>query len=74
MDNSIMQGIVRIGFVTDTDSTNKSARVKYDGVDMTSGWLRVVRQTEDWMPSVNDKVVCIYLPVFNGDGFILGVV
>lgn len=25
-----------------------------------------------WMPRVNDAVVCLYLPVFNGDGFILG--
>jgi phage baseplate assembly protein gpV len=25
-----------------------------------------------WMPTVGSKVVCLYLPVFNGDGFILG--
>lgn len=25
-----------------------------------------------WVPSVNDAVVCLYLPTFNGDGFILG--
>jgi phage baseplate assembly protein gpV len=25
-----------------------------------------------WVPRVNDKVLCLYLPVFNGDGFILG--
>ena len=25
-----------------------------------------------WMPKINDTVVCLYLPVFNGDGFILG--
>lgn len=25
-----------------------------------------------WMPRVNDTVVVLYLPVFNGDGFILG--
>lgn len=25
-----------------------------------------------WMPKVNDMVVVLYLPVFNGDGFILG--
>lgn len=27
-----------------------------------------------WTPKVNDRVVCLYLPVFNGDGFILGTV
>lgn len=25
-----------------------------------------------WAPSVNDTVLCVYLPVFGGDGFILG--
>lgn len=25
-----------------------------------------------WMPRINDSVVCLYLPVFNGDGFVLG--
>lgn len=25
-----------------------------------------------WMPKVGDTVVCLYLPVFNGDGFVLG--
>jgi len=27
-----------------------------------------------WMPKVNDTVVVLYLPVFNGDGFILGAI
>lgn len=25
-----------------------------------------------WMPKVNDNVLCLYLPAFNADGFILG--
>lgn len=25
-----------------------------------------------WMPLVNDTVLVLYLPVFNGDGFVLG--
>lgn len=25
-----------------------------------------------WMPKVNDTVVALYLPVFNGDGFVIG--
>lgn len=25
-----------------------------------------------WMPKVNDQVLVFYLPVFNGDGFIIG--
>lgn len=27
-----------------------------------------------WMPAINDSVVVCYLPIFNSDGFILGVV
>ncbi len=27
-----------------------------------------------WMPAVNDTVLALYLPVFNGDGYVLGVV
>lgn len=27
-----------------------------------------------WMPKVNDNVVVIYIPVFNSDGFVIGVV
>lgn len=29
--------------------------------------------TTYWMPKVGDDVLCLYLPVFNGDGVILGV-
>ena len=29
--------------------------------------------TTYWMPKVGDTVVCLYLPVFNGDGVVLGV-
>lgn len=25
-----------------------------------------------WVPAVNDTVVCLYLPIANSDGFILG--
>ena len=27
-----------------------------------------------WMPKINDTVVCLYLPTFNGDGVILGAI
>ena len=27
-----------------------------------------------WMPKVNDTVVCLYLPTFNGDGVVLGAI
>ncbi len=31
-------------------------------------------QTTAWMPQINDKVLVLYLPTFNADGFILGVI
>ncbi|MCF8017845.1 MAG: hypothetical protein K9L62_00470 [Vallitaleaceae bacterium] len=27
-----------------------------------------------WMPRINDTVVVLYIPVFNGDGFVLGAI
>lgn len=29
---------------------------------------------EAWMPKINQSVLVLYLPVFNSDGFILGVI
>lgn len=105
MDEGILQNLVRIGTVTDTDNAKRLARVKFQDTGITSDWLFVLasrpyipdydgpQQTENraggagyalfedhnhplkikpWMPKVNATVLCIYLPVFNADGFILG--
>jgi phage baseplate assembly protein gpV len=92
MNESVFNGLVRIGFVTDKDSSARKVRVKFRDVDMTSGWLPVlqhfgasisVSSAGDpahkhtatlgyWMPGVNDTVAVLYLPVFNGDGYVLG--
>lgn len=69
-----MNGIVRIGIVTDVDAASKKARVLYPDSGLTSAWLCVLRHGEAWIPSVNSVVLCLYLPVFNGDGFIVGVI
>jgi hypothetical protein len=102
----ILSGLVRIGTVTDIDTSQCKARVKFRDTNMTSGWLTVLDNhphipdydpatqrtgytsggsgdaafashchsltIKQWMPRVNDAVLCLYLPVFNGDGFILG--
>lgn len=108
----ILAGLVRVGTVTAIDAAKRLARVKFQGENMTSGWLFVVQHhganmyiepdakhnhpvhdtytgggtSENypahdhlpgsfltyWMPKVNDTVLCVYLPVFNADGFILG--
>ncbi|MBQ7566276.1 MAG: hypothetical protein IJT18_04075 [Oscillospiraceae bacterium] len=39
----IVQRLVQIGFVTDTDDAKKMARVKFPNADETSGWLPVLQ-------------------------------
>lgn len=69
-----MNGIVRIGIVTDVDAAAHKVRVLYPEFGMTSGWLSVLKHAEAWLPSVNAVVLCLYLPVFNADGFVAGVI
>ena len=65
---------VRIGFVTDTDATNRNVRVFFPDAEIASGWLRVLNRGDDWMPEVNDNVLCLYGKGFNADGFVLGAI
>lgn len=106
---NVLAGLVRIGTVTVTKGTK--CRVKFQGTEMTSGWLYVIQRsgggvtvvpdgghghqvvdtytgggsatpvsnhshsgtmTATWMPKVNDTVLVLYLPVEQGDGFVLG--
>lgn len=70
-----MEHFVRVGTVTAIDTKARKARVLFQDMGFTSGWLTVLRhgQADIWMPKINDAVVVLYLPVFNGDGFVLGV-
>lgn len=82
MNENILDGLVRIGKVTDV--SGKKVRVYFPDLDMTSGWLYCLQrrgsitvdgqsvQIPAWVPQINDIVACLYLPVENGDGFILG--
>lgn len=69
----IFQNMVRIGTVSAVDGGARRARVIFPDKEMTSGWLHVL-QNASWMPGINDNVLVLYLPVFNGDGFILGAI
>lgn len=31
-------------------------------------------KVKPWMPNIGDTAICLFLPVFNGDGIVLGVV
>ena len=81
--------LVRIGIVSSVDGSSKKARVYFpDMTDMVSGWLSVLQHPHqavsatddvtvtlgDWMPAVNERVLCLYAHGFGADGFILGVI
>lgn len=74
MDESMIARMVQIGIVTALDTEDRRCRVKFPDTGMTSGWLRVLRHGLDWMPNINDVVLIVYIPVFNSDGFVVGVV
>lgn len=69
-----MNGSVRIGIVTDIDPAAQKVRVLYPDSGMTSAWLSVLKHDRAWLPGVNAVVLCLYLPIFNGDGFVTGVI
>lgn len=70
MEN-VLENLVRVGNVTAVDRPRGAARVKFQDTGLSSDWLPVLSASL-WMPRVNDTVLTLYLPVFNGDGFILG--
>ncbi len=71
----MLENLVRVGTVTAVDADAGKARVLFQDMGFTSGWLAVLRrgQEDNWLPKVNDTAVVLYLPVWQGDGFVLGV-
>lgn len=69
-----LKDILVVGKVVSYNSTARTARVFFPDSGTTSGNLYVIRQGTNWMPQINDMVLCAYLPVEDGDGFILGVI
>lgn len=45
----IVEGLVRVGTVTDVNNKKRIARVKFQSEDFTSGWLQVLN-TRDFIP------------------------
>lgn len=85
MDENITENIVRIGKVSSVNPSKLTARVIFEDKEIISGWLNVLQHPKEgehsndgnpiyWMPKVNEMVLVLYIPIFNGDGFILGVV
>jgi len=69
-----IDNLVRVGTVSAVDGAKNRARVRFDDIGIVSGGLYVLHHGEAWMPKVDDRVLVLYLPVFDGDGFILGVI
>lgn len=102
---TVFSGFFRLGFVTDVNNDKRIARVKFEDLGYTSGWIPVLinrdfisdydvpQRTEyeaggsgdaayeshkhdliikPYMPKKGEQVLCIYEPVRNGRGFILG--
>lgn len=61
-----------VGRVSDVDKSKRLVRVIWPDNGQTSGWLYVLRHGEVWLPEINELVLVLYLPVFGGDGFVLG--
>ena len=61
-----------LGRVSDVDKSKSLVRVIWPDSGQTSGWLYVLQRGEVWLPKINELVLVLYLPVFGGDGFVLG--
>ena len=80
--------MVRVGIVSAVSEAKRQVRVHYPDRKLTSGWLYVLQSpptvtaenctvkadlvVEAWMPAVGNRVLCLYIPVFGGDGFVIG--
>ena len=64
---------MRIGIVQEVAPDN-TVRVYFPDDALMSGPLHVLRQSDEWLPDINDSVLVIYPDGFNSEGFILGVI
>lgn len=102
--NPILDGLVRVGTVSDRNATAHKVRVYFPDLDLTSDWLFCLQRPSSvtisgasghthqieggatgeagahthngsagaWTPAINEQVLCLFLPVQDGDGFVLG--
>ena len=80
----VLKRLVRVGTVTDIDNMTSGWLYVLDTHPHIPAYDPAQQKTElqdghqhdltikPWMPLVNDTVLTLYLPVFNGDGFVLG--
>jgi len=64
-----LKNMVRVGTVSEVDG--QRVRVVFrNAKNMKSGWLTSLRHVGELKPG--ETVLILYVPVFNGDGFVLG--
>jgi len=77
---SALYNLVRVGTVSSVDLTSLTARVIYmdkqdvEGTPLTSGPLKILNQDSLWLPYEGQLVVCLYMPISDSDGFIIGAI
>ena len=64
--------LAMVGRVSDVNEAKRQVRVIWPASGETSGWLFGLQRGEVWLPKINELVLVLYLPVFGGDGFVLG--
>ncbi len=89
--DAILSGLVRIGKVTDRDTSSGKVRVLFPDSGLTSDWLFCLQNMAPitigtaeehthtassgiWTPTINQVVACLYLPMPDADGFVLGTI
>ena len=70
MEEELFSRLVQIGTVSALDNARRMARVIFTETGHTSGWLKLLLSCGAL--EINARVLVLYLPVFNGDGFVLG--
>ena len=70
----ILRTLVRAGRVSSADASVQAVRVYFEDINLVSDWLPVLQRGGSWMPDINDMVLCLYLPMANADGFVLGAI
>ena len=70
--------LLQVGVVSSVDTAKRRVRVILPETGIVSDWLFVAGWrrndvTAD-LPKINDRVLAAWLPVEDGDGFVLGVI
>lgn len=70
--------LLQVGVVSSVDAAKRRVRVILPETGIVSDWLFVAgwRKNDVFadLPKVNDRVLAAWLPVEDGDGFVLGVI